>query len=362
MNSQMTVNGKDVEGRYSRRHCWSVRSAAREPEPDRHPCRLRHRQCGACVVHVDGERGEELHDAGGAGSTARRSRRSRAWRAPSGRRCIRCRQAFHHNHGLQCGFCTPGMVMSAVDAVQTRHPNAHRRRGPRTGSKAISAAAPAIRTSSRRCWPAPPPCSARKGGMSHGMFDTGIGASIAPQGGPPRSSPARGNYVADIKRAGHGDRRVPALAARARGDQAASTQGGRARCRASRRSTPATDLAADKRRRAALRLGHQRRRRPADEGAAASGAGAGQGALRRRPGGVRDRRHAGAGARRGGRDRGRLRGAAGRRRRARRRTSGRAAVFDDVARQHLLRLGVRRQGRRASGVQEGRACRQARAS
>ena len=26
-------------------------------------------------------------------------------------------QAFHDNHGLQCGFCTPGMVMSAVDLV-----------------------------------------------------------------------------------------------------------------------------------------------------------------------------------------------------------------------------------------------------
>ena len=33
------------------------------------------------------------------------------------------RQAFKECHGLQCGFCTPGMVMSALDLCQ-RHPNA----------------------------------------------------------------------------------------------------------------------------------------------------------------------------------------------------------------------------------------------
>jgi carbon-monoxide dehydrogenase small subunit len=27
-------------------------------------------------------------------------------------------QAFHENHGLQCGFCTPGMVMSAIELVE----------------------------------------------------------------------------------------------------------------------------------------------------------------------------------------------------------------------------------------------------
>jgi carbon-monoxide dehydrogenase small subunit len=26
--------------------------------------------------------------------------------------------AFHENHGLQCGYCTPGMIMTAVDMVQ----------------------------------------------------------------------------------------------------------------------------------------------------------------------------------------------------------------------------------------------------
>ena len=72
-------------------------------------------QCGACVVHLDSravkacallavqvdgcdvltieglaKEGDELHPM---------------------------QQAFHENHALQCGFCTPGMVMSAIDLV-----------------------------------------------------------------------------------------------------------------------------------------------------------------------------------------------------------------------------------------------------
>ena len=31
-------------------------------------------------------------------------------------------QAFHENHGLQCGYCTPGMVMSAIELVKN-NPN-----------------------------------------------------------------------------------------------------------------------------------------------------------------------------------------------------------------------------------------------
>jgi carbon-monoxide dehydrogenase small subunit len=74
-------------------------------------------QCGACVIHVDGRavksctvlvgqaagsnivtiegisRGDELHPM---------------------------QAAFRDNHGLQCGFCTPGMIMSAIDIVK-RH-------------------------------------------------------------------------------------------------------------------------------------------------------------------------------------------------------------------------------------------------
>ena len=74
-------------------------------------------QCGACVVHLDGRavksctmlavqadgsevltieglaRGDELHPM---------------------------QAAFRDNHGLQCGYCTPGMIMSAIDIVH-RH-------------------------------------------------------------------------------------------------------------------------------------------------------------------------------------------------------------------------------------------------
>jgi carbon-monoxide dehydrogenase small subunit len=80
-------------------------------------------QCGACVVHVNGEsvksctylaimaegkdvltieglaKGDELHPV---------------------------QAAFREHHGLQCGFCTPGMVMSAVDLLKNnKKPTEH---------------------------------------------------------------------------------------------------------------------------------------------------------------------------------------------------------------------------------------------
>jgi aerobic carbon-monoxide dehydrogenase small subunit len=57
-------------------------------------------QCGACVVHLDGAaittieglaKGDELHPM---------------------------QAAFHQHHALQCGFCTPGMIMTAVDLLR----------------------------------------------------------------------------------------------------------------------------------------------------------------------------------------------------------------------------------------------------
>jgi aerobic carbon-monoxide dehydrogenase small subunit len=69
-------------------------------------------QCGACVVHVDGVSVKSCSTL--AASLNGATVTSIEGLAPaSGMHPMQ--QAFHEKHGLQCGFCTPGMVMSAVD-------------------------------------------------------------------------------------------------------------------------------------------------------------------------------------------------------------------------------------------------------
>ena len=74
-------------------------------------------QCGACVVHVDGRAVKSctmlVGQADGASVTT-----SEGW--SHGDELHPMQAAFRDNHGLQCGYCTPGMIMSAVDIVQ-RH-------------------------------------------------------------------------------------------------------------------------------------------------------------------------------------------------------------------------------------------------
>jgi carbon-monoxide dehydrogenase small subunit len=76
-------------------------------------------QCGACVIHVDGDsvksctmlaaqaNGSDITTIEGIGTSDN---------------LHPMQQAFHENHGLQCGFCTPGMIMSAIDYV-SKHEN-----------------------------------------------------------------------------------------------------------------------------------------------------------------------------------------------------------------------------------------------
>jgi carbon-monoxide dehydrogenase small subunit len=76
-------------------------------------------QCGACTVHVDGDSVKSCTmlavQADGAEVTTIEGLAQNGELHPM-------QAAFKENHGLQCGFCTPGMIMSAVDLVK-RNPN-----------------------------------------------------------------------------------------------------------------------------------------------------------------------------------------------------------------------------------------------
>ena len=78
-------------------------------------------QCGACVVHVDGKSAKACTllaaQLEGASVTTIEGL------AGADGKMHPMQEAFRDNHGLQCGFCTPGMVMSAVDLAKT-NPNA----------------------------------------------------------------------------------------------------------------------------------------------------------------------------------------------------------------------------------------------
>ena len=80
-------------------------------------------QCGACTVHVDGRSVKSCTmlalEADGREVTSIEGLAADGELHPM-------QQAFHECHGLQCGFCTPGMVMSAVDLV-SRRPEASER-------------------------------------------------------------------------------------------------------------------------------------------------------------------------------------------------------------------------------------------
>ena len=78
-------------------------------------------QCGACTVHVDGSaiKACTILAAQAQGSTVV----TIEGLAEADGTMHPMQAAFKECHGLQCGFCTPGMVMSAIDLVQ-RYPQA----------------------------------------------------------------------------------------------------------------------------------------------------------------------------------------------------------------------------------------------
>jgi carbon-monoxide dehydrogenase small subunit len=84
-------------------------------------------QCGACVVHVDGRAVKACTmlavQAEGTSVTTIEG-------LAQGNTLHPVQAAFREHHGLQCGFCTPGMIMTAVDMI---------RRTPDLDEKAIRA-------------------------------------------------------------------------------------------------------------------------------------------------------------------------------------------------------------------------------
>ena len=75
-------------------------------------------QCGACVVHVDGKAVKSctMLAVQASGSTV-----TTIEGLAGGAELHPVQAAFKEHHGLQCGFCTPGMIMTATDMIR-RHP------------------------------------------------------------------------------------------------------------------------------------------------------------------------------------------------------------------------------------------------
>jgi len=78
-------------------------------------------QCGACVIHINGNSIKSCTtltaDCDGCEITTIEGLSTNGKLHPM-------QEAFKKHHGLQCGFCTPGMVMSAVDLLKkNKNPN-----------------------------------------------------------------------------------------------------------------------------------------------------------------------------------------------------------------------------------------------
>ena len=74
-------------------------------------------QCGACVIHMDGKSIKSCSilavQASGSSITTIEGLAQNGELHP-------VQAAFKEHHGLQCGFCTPGMVMTAVDLINSK--------------------------------------------------------------------------------------------------------------------------------------------------------------------------------------------------------------------------------------------------
>jgi carbon-monoxide dehydrogenase small subunit len=76
-------------------------------------------QCGACVVHLDGRAVKSCNLLAAQAD----GHRILTIEGLATDELHPMQAAFSEHHGLQCGFCTPGMIMTAIDLLR-RHPDA----------------------------------------------------------------------------------------------------------------------------------------------------------------------------------------------------------------------------------------------
>ena len=74
-------------------------------------------QCGACVVHLNGN---SIKSCTTLVADCENSEITTIEGLSKNGKMHPMQEAFKKHHGLQCGFCTPGMVMSAVDLLKTK--------------------------------------------------------------------------------------------------------------------------------------------------------------------------------------------------------------------------------------------------
>jgi len=110
----MTVNGKRVSGEVEGRTLLSDFLRENLSLTGTHiGCDTS--QCGACVVHVDGD---SIKSCTLLALQAEGSEVVTIEGLANGSDLHPMQAAFKEHHGLQCGFCTPGMVMSALDLLK----------------------------------------------------------------------------------------------------------------------------------------------------------------------------------------------------------------------------------------------------
>ena len=74
-------------------------------------------QCGACVIHLNGI---AVKSCSMLAVQANKSSITTIEGLAEDNKLHPVQEAFKENHGLQCGFCTPGMIMAAVDLINRK--------------------------------------------------------------------------------------------------------------------------------------------------------------------------------------------------------------------------------------------------